>query len=260
MTNISIRNFDITKIREDSTIFIIGRKTTGKTTLACDILYHKQTIPTGIIISPRDHKISTPHICMLHEYNPNIIVDVIKRQKVAVTKWYNENRATGGKSTYNPYSFLFMDDCTFDASWTKDRNIYYLFMNSRCLKNLILITMQYPLSISPVLRTNVDYIFIFRENNMQNRKRLYKQYGGMFPTFEAFAAVIDALGDYEYLVINNNAASNKLEDQVFFYKAKPLTLRDLVWEWGINDEQTYINRCKEKSLTIRDELFDAVCV
>lgn len=258
MTALHLHNFDITKIRDSSTIAIIGQKASGKTTLACNILYHKQTIPIGVVVSPQSNKVSPP-ICMLNEYRPGIIDVVLKRQKVAIKKWH-KNIRTNGTSPYDPRSFLFIDDCMFDASWTKDTGIRYLFMNNRHIRTLVLITMQYPLAIGPVLRTNIDYVFIFRENNMQNRKRLYEQYGGMFPTFEAFAAVIDALGDYEYLVINNNAASNKLEDQVFFYKAKPLTLRDLVWEWGINDEQTYINRCKEKSLTIRDELFDAVCV
>lgn len=259
MTNIPIRNFDITKIRADSIICIIGQKTAGKTTLACDILYHKQMIPFGVIISPHIHKVTTPPICILDEYRQEIVDAVLKRQKVAVTKWQKEIR-TFGTSTYNPYSFLFIDDCMFDASWTKDTGIRYLFMNNRHIRTLVLITMQYPLAIGPVLRTNIDYVFIFRENNMQNRKRLYEHYGGMFPTFEAFAAVIDALGKYECLVIDNTSPSNKLEDQVFWYKAKPMALRNLVLGWGNNDEQTYIRHCKEKSWTIRDELFDAVCV
>ena len=42
----------------------------------------------------------------------------------------------------------------------------------------------------------------------------------MFPTFEMFCQVMDQCTEnYECLVINNNAKSNKLEDQVFWYKA-----------------------------------------
>ena len=42
----------------------------------------------------------------------------------------------------------------------------------------------------------------------------------MFPTFEVFCAVMDQCTEnYECLVINNNAKSNKLTDQVFWYKA-----------------------------------------
>ena len=31
--------------------------------------------------------------------------------------------------------------------------------------------MQYPLGIPPALRTNVDYVFILRENIMRNQKK-----------------------------------------------------------------------------------------
>jgi hypothetical protein len=85
---------------------------------------------------------------------------------------------------------------------------------------MLLITMQYPLGIPPTLRTNIDYVFILREPYIANRKRIYENYAGMFPTFEAFCQVMDQCTEnYECLVINNNSKSNKLSDQVFWYKA-----------------------------------------
>jgi len=82
--------------------------------------------------------------------------------------------------------------------------------------------MQYALGIPPNLRTNIDYIFILRENYVSNRKRLYEHYAGMFPNFEMFCQVMDQCTEnFECLVIHNNAKSNKLTDQVFWYKAEP---------------------------------------
>jgi hypothetical protein len=82
--------------------------------------------------------------------------------------------------------------------------------------------MQYPLGIPPNLRTNIDYVFILREPYIANRKRIYENYAGMFPTFESFCQVMDQCTEnYECLVINNNSKSNKLEDQIFWYKAEP---------------------------------------
>ena len=44
----------------------------------------------------------------------------------------------------------------------------------------------------------------------------------MFPSFEMFCQIMDQCTEnYECLVINNNAKSNKLTDQVFWYKANP---------------------------------------
>jgi hypothetical protein len=78
------------------------------------------------------------------------------------------------------------------------------------------------LGIPPVLRTNIDYVFILREPVTNNRKRIYDNYAGMFPTFESFCQVMDQCTEnYECLVIDNNCKSNKLSEQVFWYKAMP---------------------------------------
>ena len=122
----------------------------------------------------------------------------------------------------DPRAFLVLDDCLYDNTWTKDKNVRSLFMNGRHFKILFMITMQYALGIPPNLRTNIDYVFILRENYVSNRKRLYEHYAGMFPNFEMFCQVMDQCTEnFECLVINNNAKSNKLTDQVFWYKAEP---------------------------------------
>ena len=109
----------------------------------------------------------------------------------------------------------------YDDSWTHDKNIRSLFMNGRWLKVFFIITMQYPLGIPPNLRTNIDYVFILREPYMTNRKRIWENYASMFPTLESFCSVMDQTTEnYECLVINNNAKSNKLHDQIFWYKAE----------------------------------------
>lgn len=78
-----------------------------------------------------------------------------------------------------------------------------------------------PARYSPNLRTNIDYVFILREPYIANRKRIYENYAGMFPTFESFCQVMDQCTEnFECLVINNNVKSNKLQDQIFWYKAQ----------------------------------------
>ena len=80
--------------------------------------------------------------------------------------------------------------------------------------------MQYPLGVPPTLRTNIDYVFILRETYISNRKRIYENYAGMFPTYDSFSQILDQCTEnFECLVINNTTKSNKLQDQVFWYKA-----------------------------------------
>ena len=59
----------------------------------------------------------------------------------------------------------------------------------------------------------------------------------MFPCFEVFCAVMDQCTEnYECIVINNNAKSNRIEDQVFWYKASshpPFRLgSDRIWRYN----------------------------
>ena len=126
-----------------------------------------------------------------------------------------------GDAGVDPRAFLILDDCLYDNTWAKDKWMRSVFMNGRHYKLLFLLTMQYALGVPPNLRTNIDYIFILRENYVSNRKRLYEHYAGMFPNFDMFCQVMDQCTEnFECLVINNNAKSNKLEDQVFWYKAE----------------------------------------
>ena len=83
-----------------------------------------------------------------------------------------------------------------------------------------MLTMQYCIDLTPDLRANVDYIFILRENVLQNREKLYKSFFGVFPTFDMFNQVMTACTEnYECLVLDNTSKSNKIEDCVFWYKA-----------------------------------------
>jgi len=216
--NLELRKFDMNDIKDDKVVVLIGKRDTGKSFLCKDILYRHKDIPVGQVISGTEganqfYSKIVPKLFIHGEYSAPVIHNMIKRQKMMLTKM-NEGEQL------DPRAFLILDDCLYDNSWTKDANMRSIFMNGRHFKLLFLLTMQYALGIPPNLRTNIDYIFILRENYVSNRKRLYEHYAGMFPTFEMFNQVMDQCTEnYECLVINNNAKSNKLTDQVFWYKA-----------------------------------------
>jgi hypothetical protein len=103
----------------------------------------------------------------------------------------------------------------------KKKIIKGIFMNGRNWKILLIMTLQYAKDIPPDLRSNVDYVFILREPYKSNRERIWKNYAGMFPTFEAFEQVMDQTTEnYECLVVDNNCKSNKLMDSIYWYKAE----------------------------------------
>ena len=206
-------------------VVLIGRRDTGKSFLVRDLLYYHQDIPIGTVISGTEagngfFSAHVPKLFIHDEYNTVIIENILKRQKAAL-KQIKKEKETRGKSNIDARAFVILDDCLFDNKWTKEKMMRLLFMNGRHWKIMLIITMQYPLGIPPNLRTNIDYVFILREPYMANRKRIWENYAGMFPTFESFAQVMyQCTENYECLVINNNAKSNRLQDQIFWYKAQ----------------------------------------
>ena len=227
---LEMKKFDIKSIsfRPDENkgpvIVLIGRRDTGKSFLVRDLLYYHQDIPIGTVISGTEagngfYAEHVPKLFIHEEYNSAIIENVLKRQRT-VLKQIKKEVEVYKKSNIDPRAFVILDDCLFDATWTRDKMMRLLFMNGRHWKMMLIITMQYPLGIPPNLRTNIDYVFILREPYISNRKRIYENYAGMFPTFESFCQVMDQCTEnYECLVINNNSKSNKLNDQIFWYKA-----------------------------------------
>lgn len=223
---LNLRKFDISSIADDKVVVLIGKRETGKSYLVKDLLYHHRDIPIGTVISATEaangfYSHMVPSIFIHDEYTPPVVDNVIKRQKL-LKKHVNREVKVYGSSRIDPRSFLILDDCLYDSCWSKDKNIKQLFMNGRHYHVLFVITMQYPLGVPPNLRTNIDYVFILRENLVSNRKRIYENYAGMFPSFEVFCQCMDQCTEnFECIVINNNAKSNRIEDQVFWYKAEP---------------------------------------
>ena len=227
---LELKKFDMKSIsfkpneNKGPVVVLIGKRDTGKSFLVRDLLYYQQEIPIGTVISGTEegngfYNKMVPKIFIHNEYNTAIIENILKRQRT-VLKQVKHEMDTYKRSTIDPRAFVILDDCLYDATWTRDKMMRLLFMNGRHWKIMLVITMQYPLGIPPTLRTNIDYVFILRENYIANRRRIYENYAGMFPTFEAFNQVMDQCTEnYECLVINNNSKSNKLQDQVFWYKA-----------------------------------------
>lgn len=246
---IKLKKFDMKEITDDKVIVLLGKRNTGKSWLCRDILYYHKDIPVGTVISATEsanqfYSHMVPSVFIHDECSADIIHNVIKRQKIITKKIRKEEAKTQAESQIDPRTFLILDDCLYDTSWTKDANIRSVFLNGRHFKVLFLLTMQYPLGIPPNLRTNIDYVFILRETNINNRRRIYENYAGCFPTFETFCNVLDATtNDFECLVINNAARSNKIEDQVFWYKAEthPPFRMGAKKFWDLQDEEPEVS-------------------
>jgi hypothetical protein len=228
---LSLKRFDPRSIKfkvEDKdapVIVLIGKRNTGKSFLIRDLLYFHQDIPIGTVISGTEagngfYGKIVPKLFIHDKYESILIEKVLQRQKMAL-KQYNRDMLTYKKTSIDPRTFVILDDCLYDNKWARDELMRCLFMNGRHWQVLLIISMQYPLGIPPGLRSNIDYVFILRENILSNRKRIWENYASMFPTLESFCSVMDQTTEnYECLVIHNGSKSNKIQDQIFWYKAE----------------------------------------
>lgn len=214
-----------------STCIFIGKRSTGKSTLISDIMYYHRRTPYGLIMSGTEEGNGFygnyfPPLFIHSSFKKNIVSTLIKRQK----------RVTKSKVS-DPTAFFLMDDLMYDKSAIKDKNMRLIFMNGRHWKILFLLSMQYCMDLPPDLRANVDYLFILRETIIDNQKKLWKYFFGMFPTFSSFQQTfISCTENFECLVLDNTCRSNKIEDAVFWYKATPNRVYKIgcpqIWEYS----------------------------
>lgn len=242
---LELKKFNPAKIESDSVVVFIGKRNTGKSYCMKDILNHHRDIPAGIVISPTERANGyfekfIPKMLIYDECEDGIIKKFLDRQ-IKISTERKKQIKKSGNSQIDARAFFILDDCLYDKRWINDINIRSMFMNGRHYKIFFLITMQHALGLPPVLRNNIDYIFIFRNNILKEKQKIYDHYAGMFPSFEVFNQVMNQTTEnYECLVIDNKIQSNKLEEQVFWYKANDVNFRmcgsDL-WELQNLEEQ-----------------------
>ena len=252
----NIRRFDMSKMSSDAVIIMLAKRRSGKSYLCRDILYHHKKIPDGIVISPTEkaspyYKNFIPEIFIYNDYKPDIVGKLLKRQEKRIQKKVGSDQRT----------FLVMDDCLYDNKWVKDAPIRNIFMNGRHYKVMYMLLMQYPLGITPALRSNIDYCFLLKEPNISNRKKLYEHYAGIFPTFDMFSETLDKLTvDYSCMVIDNTNRSGKIEDTVFWYKAQERSDfkvgGDSYWRYHNNNfDRNYNNKILEQSTSSKKKKY-----
>jgi hypothetical protein len=242
---LKLRRFDPSKIKDDSVCVWLGKRHTGKSWCLKDVLSYHSDMPVGVVISPTEKANGyfekfIPKMLIYDEVAPDTLKKLLDRQSTISAERKREIKKFGS-SQIDARAFLILDDCLYDKRWIDNIYIRSMFMNGRHFNLFFLITLQHALGLPPVLRNNIDYVFIFRNNIRKEREKIYHHYAGMFPTFEAFEQVMmQTTENFECLVIDNKTQSNKLEDQIFWYKAQEKNFKmcssDL-WELQNLEEQ-----------------------
>ena len=228
-----IREFNLEWMCDHPTIALIAKRGSGKTWVCRSILQFlsdKKKMPGGMIIS-KTEKVDPfyskffPDLYIHYSYTTNSLERMLYRQKRMCDK--KEEKKKKGKKVYAG-AVLLMDDCLDSkGKWMKDPPITDLFYNGRHYDITYLLTMQFPLGISPELRGNFDYIFLLATDITSDQKRLYEHYAGMFPTLDSFKEVFNKLTeDFGAMVIARRGCGSNLWDKIFWFRANDIDVNE----------------------------------
>lgn len=218
-----INVFDLNSITGHPAIIMIAKRGSGKSWVVRAIMEYFKDIPVGTVISPTDRMSEFyakffPDTYIHYTFKSELIKRILDRQKKIIKKAKDklkENKKIDTRAS------IIMDDCLGEkGKWIKDETIKELLFNGRHYHIMYILTMQFPLGITPELRMNFDYIFLLAEDYVSNLKRIYDHYAGMFPSFDTFRQVFKTLtDDFGCMVIVNKGVRKSLFDKIFWYKA-----------------------------------------
>ena len=239
---IEIHEFPLHEIKYNSKTVIIGKPATGKSTLIRDYIKAlRHLYPTAKVFSGTEennhfYSAMIPDLFIHGEYTEEEMENFAKRQKLAMND-----------PNTDPRALLVLDDCSDDPKFFHRPLFQKFFKNGRQWEMGLVLALQYGMDIRPVIRTNIDYVFLFREPNEKNRKSLYENYAGIIGSYNDFCDVMDQLTeDFTAVVIDNRKQSNNLSDCVYYYKAR---IHDDTIEFGADEYRQWAEQRYNTSYT-----------
>jgi hypothetical protein len=141
--------------------------------------------------------------------------------KMRLFREHDKAKDSGTKTSRPEPVYVVLDDCMYSSkNWTSSEVVREIFLNGRHYRIFLIIAAQYLMNLPPDLRSNVDYVFITRENNRNNLEKLYKDFFGMVESKRTFFEIHDqACKNYGALVAHLTASSKK---SLYWYKAKQI--------------------------------------
>lgn len=254
-------------------ICILGCRGSGKSFLVRDLLSKLCNIPVILCISGTEEAngfysnyIHDLFIYPSFDKGKAALNGLIQHQKDLGNRIRIKENKMLGKMPEKGVGIL-LDDLAYDKKMMKEECMREIFMNGRHYGLTTIITFQYMMDISPPFRMNIDYVFVLKENKKDNIEKLHKYFFGMFDTLSDFKKVLNnCTNDYGCLVLDNTSKSEKIEDQVFWYKAdatpKDFKIGRSKWDsWEamkkkevVDDEphkHAYVNKKKSSDLQVK---------
>lgn len=212
---INFHRFNPIRVGKNSQTMIIGKRGSGKSWLIRDLIKKNQSAFDLCVFSPTEkhsnfYGRNFPAATIKFEYSPEDIQELLNEQAECISRGSPRNLC------------VVLDDClSSKGTWLKDDSLRELMLNGRHYNIALYLTMQFPLGMTPELRSTFDTVYLLADDFISNQKRLYDHYAGMFPTFDSFRKTfLDLARDYSAMVIRQKGCWTHILDRVLWYRAE----------------------------------------
>lgn len=223
---LDLQEFDMNKIINNPKcmIMIIGKKNTGKSYVAKDILAHvAHKLPLVVVMSGSEGQNKffskmLPDICIYTDIRTSKF-GTIKDRHIGFLA-HVENRTNNCAGLVKNIG-LVLDDGIANTDWTKDDAMNDFIANGRHIDMLLIIVSQSLKKLSTLMRTNADYTFLMTCNNFGERKNIREELMGGLAKNKFDRTFDKYTNNYGCIVIDNNTKSTEMSDLYFTYKSNP---------------------------------------
>jgi len=220
-SNLRLRSFDphthdlLSKI-----IIIYGNEGSGKTEIA------KYLAETIIKKSSNKHELQvhSPKYSEFEYLNP-----------VSTSEMFSQSCIKNAKN-----SVIVLDDVLKGVTWMRNRILRNIFMNKKQKNVTLIITLEHKINLVPLLKGNVDYVFISRTDKFKNH---YNEYGHFSDTssdqsgFATFEIVFKAITkSYNFMTLKME--SNSLRDVMWFNSNRQRSIESFIENEEIKKEES----------------------
>ena len=223
------QKFHLGDIDKGTNTIICGRRLTGKSQLLCEILQSRPDAKVAIFaskyVAPSYKKYFAPD--QVHEQFDS------KALKTLLDQQYQQQQDYASSTEL---VIAFDDVRAANRDLWRDPFIRETIRYGSSLGITAIFLIQYAGQLDDMFKRNIDYVFCFRDNIIDNQKLMFTEFAGMFPSFHEFKVVLDECiaEPYRCLVFDLKTPRKDPRQSVFWYKATD-TLKRYVPEVSLSE-------------------------
>jgi hypothetical protein len=193
-----------------NTIVLIGKRATGKTTLGIEII-KKCRFKEGYVMRGASGEVDLytdlgEHVIVSDNLDERMLVNICARQRIKIKRARN-----GEIRQKDSWCFVFLDDVLCGYNVRRSHALKRIIVNGRCLHIFLVMTLQHPMALPPVLRTNIGVSFhLPHQRVISTQRKLWENYAGCIETFQSYQEIYNLVTNkapYVNLVIDNTCRS-----------------------------------------------------